>query len=95
MTFDERDDGDANDHDYDDNEHEYLNEIYVYVNGCLVIFRIVHIWDSESAKQLYFLPGHKGSVNDVIFSPCNSNIVASCGSDKNIFLGELSSSSTL
>lgn len=38
---------------------------------------------------MYYLPGHKGSVNDVIFHPTDS-IVASCGSDKQIYLGELS-----
>mmetsp|Transcript_1341 Transcript_1341/g.2170 ORF Transcript_1341/g.2170 Transcript_1341/m.2170 type:complete len:355 (+) Transcript_1341:82-1146(+) len=51
--------------------------------------RIVHIWDAESTEQLYYLPGHKGSVNQVIFHP-HEPIVGSCGSDKQIFLGELS-----
>jgi Prp8 binding protein len=77
--------------------------------------RIVHIWDSSSAQPLYYLPGHKGSVNQVtslascphsplsaplpslsslrssaqvIFHPTQP-IIASCGSDKQIFLGEL------
>ena len=70
--------------------------------------RIVHIWDSTTAQPLYYLPGHKGSVNQVrpaccclvfssfpsflsqvIFHP-SQRIIASCGSDKQIFLGELS-----
>lgn len=25
----------------------------------------VHIWDEPSAQELYFLPGHTGSVNEV------------------------------
>jgi len=37
---------------------------------------------------LYFLPGHKGTVNDSVFSPIES-IVASGSSDKTIYLGEL------
>ena len=28
--------------------------------------RIVHIWDASSCKELYYLPGHKGSVNEVL-----------------------------
>lgn len=31
--------------------------------------RTVAIWDVESKKMLYKLPGHRGSVNDVRFSP--------------------------
>lgn len=31
--------------------------------------RSVVVWDSKSGKLLYKLPGHKGSVNDVRFSP--------------------------
>lgn len=50
--------------------------------------RMVHIWDALSAKQLYYLPGHKGSVNDVIFHP-KEPVIASCSTDKQIFLGEL------
>jgi Prp8 binding protein len=51
--------------------------------------RVVKIWDATSSKLLYYLPGHKGSVNDVIFHPLEP-IVASCGTDKQIYLGELS-----
>jgi Prp8 binding protein len=51
--------------------------------------RMVHVWDAASGQTMYYLPGHKGSVNEVIFHPTES-IVASCGSDKQIFLGELS-----
>lgn len=50
--------------------------------------RVVHIWDASNARPLYLLGGHKGSVNDVIFHPTQP-IVASCGSDKTIYLGEL------
>lgn len=50
--------------------------------------RIVHVWDTLTTSHLYYLPGHKGSVNDVIFHP-KEPIIASCSSDKTIFLGEL------
>jgi Prp8 binding protein len=50
--------------------------------------RMVHIWDALSGKQLYYLPGHKGSVNDVVFH-AKEPIIASCSTDKQIFLGEL------
>jgi WD40 repeat protein len=30
--------------------------------------RIVHIWDSTTTQPLYYLPGHKGSVNQVSLS---------------------------
>ncbi|CAM9891487.1 unnamed protein product [Phaeothamnion confervicola] len=50
--------------------------------------RAVHIFDEPSAQELYFLPGHAGSVNDVVFHP-SEPIIASCSSDKQIFLGEL------
>ena len=33
------------------------------------------------------LPGHKGSVNEAVFHP-KEPIIASCGSDKQIYLGE-------
>jgi len=52
--------------------------------------RVVYIWDYLTAKLLYYLPGHKGSVNQVIFHPVEHSIVASCGSDKVVYLGELS-----
>ena len=39
-------------------------------------------------RTLYVLPGHTGAVNDVDFHPVEP-IIASCSSDKNIFLGEI------
>ncbi|KAG5189907.1 WD40-repeat-containing domain protein [Tribonema minus] len=50
--------------------------------------RVVHIWDQPTGQELYYLPGHAGTVNDVRFHP-SEPIVASCGSDKHIYLGEL------
>ena len=50
--------------------------------------RVVHIWDSTTGRQLYYLPGHKGAVNEVLFHQ-KEPIVVSCSSDKTIFLGEL------
>ena len=51
--------------------------------------RMVHIWDTFFAQELYLLPGHKGCVNSVTFHP-KENVVASASSDKQIFVGELS-----
>lgn len=50
--------------------------------------RFVYIWDTQSKKLLYKLPGHQGSVNEVVFHP-KEPIVLSCSSDKELFLGEL------
>lgn len=51
--------------------------------------KMVHIWDEFSTEELYLLPGHKGCVNTVVFHP-HENVIASGGSDKQIFVGELS-----
>lgn len=50
--------------------------------------RFVYIWDTTSRRILYKLPGHAGSVNEVDFHP-EEPIIASCGSDKKIYLGEI------
>ncbi|WAR18097.1 SNR40-like protein [Mya arenaria] len=50
--------------------------------------RFVYVWDTTTRRILYKLPGHAGSVNEVVFHP-EEPIVASCGSDKKIFLGEI------
>ena len=52
--------------------------------------RNVHVWDSASAEEVHLLGGHKASVNDVVFHPAKQNVIASGGSDKQIFLGPLS-----
>ena len=49
----------------------------------------VYVWEVDSQDIAYCLPGHRGSVNEVTFHP-KEPIIGSCGSDKNIFLGELS-----
>mmetsp|Transcript_2709 Transcript_2709/g.5805 ORF Transcript_2709/g.5805 Transcript_2709/m.5805 type:complete len:337 (-) Transcript_2709:1033-2043(-) len=49
---------------------------------------VVHIWDVPTGEELYHLPGHAGSVNEVAFHP-KEPVIASCGSDKQIYLGEL------
>ena len=49
----------------------------------------VCIWDKATAKLLYKLPGHRGAVNDVRFSPGEDPIIVSCSSDRNLILGEL------
>jgi Prp8 binding protein len=48
----------------------------------------VNIWSTTSRQILYKLPGHAGSVNDVQFHPIDP-VIASCGADKAIFLGEI------
>ena len=46
------------------------------------------VWDTTSRKILYRLPGHNGSVNEVVFHP-KEPIIASASSDRTIFLGEI------
>jgi len=53
--------------------------------------KFVYIWDVINEKLLYKLPGHKGSVNEVAFHP-KEPIIASCSSDRTIFLGEITNS---
>jgi len=50
--------------------------------------RMVYIWDTATRELKYKLPGHNGSVNEVSFHP-KEPIIASCGSDKRIYLGEI------
>ncbi|RDW61257.1 WD40 repeat domain-containing protein [Aspergillus mulundensis] len=51
--------------------------------------RSVVVWDFKTGKLLYKLPGHKGTVNDVRFTPNNEPIIVSASSDRNLMLGEL------
>ncbi|KKK19839.1 putative U5 snRNP complex subunit [Aspergillus rambellii] len=51
--------------------------------------RSVVVWDFKTGKLLYKLPGHKGTVNDVRFSPNNEPIIVSGSSDRTLMLGEL------
>jgi WD40 repeat protein len=44
-----------------------------------------------SGEVQYALPGHKGSVNEVVFHP-KEPIVGSCSNDRTLFLGELADS---
>jgi len=48
----------------------------------------VYIFDRQTAKMVYMLPGHKGSVNEVDMHPTEP-IVMSCGSDRKVYIGEL------
>lgn len=50
--------------------------------------RNVYIWSFNTCDILYKLPGHRGSVNDVVFSP-REPLVLSCSSDKQMYLGEI------
>ena len=53
-------------------------------SACLNVF----VWDFDSRRVLYKLPGHDGAVNETSFHPTEP-IVGSAGSDGKIFLGEL------
>lgn len=48
----------------------------------------VYVWDVASGAIQYKLPGHKATVAEVSFHP-NEPIIASCGADRQIFLGEI------
>ncbi|SCM00707.1 conserved Plasmodium protein, unknown function [Plasmodium chabaudi chabaudi] len=48
----------------------------------------LYIYDYKQKNLKYTLPGHTSTINDVAFHPIEE-IVASCSSDCNIFLGEL------
>ena len=50
----------------------------------------VYVWDAISKRITYKLPGHTGAVNEVDFHPTQP-IIASCGNDKQIYLGEIKS----
>lgn len=50
--------------------------------------RFNYIWNVNSTKIIYKLPGHLGSVNAVDFHP-KEPILLSGGSDKRIYLGEI------
>jgi len=51
--------------------------------------RYVYVWSTQDKRPLlYKLPGHAGSVNEVVFHPTEP-VIASGASDKKIFLGEL------
>ena len=51
--------------------------------------RTVVVWDTRTAKLQYKLPGHKGTVNDVRFSPDGEPIIVSASTDRSLILGEL------
>ena len=50
--------------------------------------KFVYIYSTVTKELLFRLPGHTGSVNEVSFHP-KEPIIASCSSDKSIYLGEL------
>lgn len=49
----------------------------------------VYVWEVENAKLKYKLPGHKGVVSGVAFSPAENPVIASGGADGVVFVGEL------
>ena len=55
--------------------------------------KMVRIWNVENERNpilRYELPGHEGTVTCVDFMPNNFKIIASCGTDGKIIVGELS-----
>ena len=55
--------------------------------------KMVRIWNVENERNpilRYELPGHEGTVTCVDFLPNNPKIIASCGTDGKIIVGELS-----
>ncbi|KAJ3112540.1 hypothetical protein HK098_008041, partial [Nowakowskiella sp. JEL0407] len=53
--------------------------------------RSVVVWNVKKAQIAYKLPGHKGCVNEVDWHP-REPIIASCSSDRTIFIGEINPS---
>lgn len=51
--------------------------------------RTAVIWETRTGRLLYKLPGHKGVVNDVRFSPTEESVIVSGSTDRTLFLGEL------
>ena len=51
--------------------------------------RTAVVWEVRTGKLLHKLPGHKGAVNDVRFSPTDSSVLLSGSTDHNLMLGEL------
>uniref|UniRef100_A0A8C1YR72 U5 small nuclear ribonucleoprotein 40 kDa protein n=1 Tax=Cyprinus carpio TaxID=7962 RepID=A0A8C1YR72_CYPCA len=58
------------------------------VNAVCLCCRFVYIWDTTSRRIVYKLPGHAGSVNEVVFHP-EEPIVLSGSSDKRLYIGEI------
>jgi len=48
----------------------------------------VYVWDFNTTKLLYRLPGHQGSVNEVDMHPFDK-VILSGASDRSLYLGEL------
>lgn len=51
--------------------------------------RCVWVWEAQTGTVRYRLPGHTGTVNQVCLHP-TAPIIASAGSDKKIFFGQIS-----
>ena len=52
--------------------------------------RFAYVWDAESARLEFALPGHAGVVTSVAMSPSRDEpVLASGGTDKRVFVGEL------
>ncbi len=51
--------------------------------------RAAYVWDYESGELLYALPGHGGAVTAAAGSPRDALVVATCATDKSVYVGEL------
>ena len=49
---------------------------------------MVCVYDAVSGAIKYRLPGHGGSVNEVVFHPTEP-VIGSCSSDMSVYLGEI------
>ena len=56
-----------------------------HISEYLMLFTSNHY---RTYDYQYYLPGHKGAVNEVLFHE-KEPIVISCSSDKTIYIGEL------
>lgn len=50
--------------------------------------RSIYVWSYNTSDIIYKLPRHRGSVNEVVFSPTEP-LILSCSSDKQVYLGEI------
>ena len=47
------------------------------------------VWETRTGRLLHKLPGHKGAVNDIRFSPAEQSVLLSGSTDHSVLLGEL------
>ena len=50
---------------------------------------VLNVWNARRQTLHCRLSGHRGSLNDLDFSPLERSVVATVSSDKSVLLGEL------